>query len=159
MGKSDMQKALKKLEYGIYVVSTRVGHETGAFVASWLSQVSFEPPMLMIAIHKDHFSGELIKGGDFFTVNVISEGGKSLLSRFLSSSKFGVDKFEGIAQLQGKTGVPIMADCLAYLECQVESSIPAGDHNIFVGKVISGKCMHEGKTLTTKDTPIRYNKP
>ncbi|MBI4596039.1 MAG: flavin reductase family protein [Candidatus Tectomicrobia bacterium] len=159
MQQASIHAALKKLEYGIYVVSTRVGHETSAFVASWLSQVSFEPPMVMIAIHKDHFSGHLIKGGDFFTVNIIGKDQKNMLSRFLAPSKMGVDKFESLPQLKGETGVPIMGDCVAYLECQVETSLLSGDHNIFVGHVLAGKCLRDGETLTTKDTPVRYNKP
>ncbi len=159
MEQASIHAALKKLEYGIYVVSTRIGHETSAFVASWLSQVSFDPPMIMIAIHRDHFSGVLIKGGDYFTVNIMGKDQKPILSRFLAPSKMGVNKFEGLTQLEGQTGVPIMSDCVAYLECQVETSLQTGDHNIFVGKVLAGKCLRDGETLTTKDTPIRYNKP
>ena len=44
------------------------------------------------------------------------------------------------------TGAPILADCLAYVDCRVVDILPGGDHEIFIGEIVAGE-LHEGRPL------------
>jgi len=140
----DLDKALGRLSGGLYVVTARQGQgeslRSGAMVASWVSQASFDPPGITVAVAKDRAIEALMQVGDRFVLNVLREGNhQQLLRHFLRRFPPGADRFEGVSTLDGvAAGGPVLGDSLAYLGCRVAQRLEGPDHWIIYAVVEEG---------------------
>ena len=140
----DLDKALGRLSGGLYVVTAQQGEGSeqrrGAMVASWVSQASFEPPGLTVAVAKDRAIEALMQVGDRFVLNVLAEDNhQSLLRHFLKRFPPGADRFAGVVTLEGAAqGGPVLSDALAYLDCQVQQRMECADHWLIYAVVRGG---------------------
>ena len=140
----DLDKALGRLSGGLYVVTASQGEgeslRRSAMVASWVSQASFSPPGLTVAVAKDRAIEALMQVGDRFVLNVLREDNhQSLLRHFLKRFRPGADRFEGVSVLEGVAdGGPVLGDALAYLGCRVEQRLEGPDHWIIYAVVEQG---------------------
>ncbi|MEY4353687.1 MAG: hypothetical protein RLZZ609_1928 [Cyanobacteriota bacterium] len=140
----DLDKALGRLSGGLYVVTARQGEgeaaRSGAMVASWVSQASFEPPGLTVAVAKDRAIEALLQVDDRFVLNILREDNhQQLLRHFLKRFPPGADRFAGVATLDGvAAGGPVLGDALAYLGCRVSQRMEGPDHWIIYAVVEEG---------------------
>ncbi|MGC6483388.1 MAG: flavin reductase, partial [Synechococcus sp.] len=140
----DLDKALGRLSGGLYVVTASQGKgenlRRSAMVASWVSQASFTPPGLTVAVAKDRAIETLMQVGDRFVLNVLRDDNhQPLLRHFLKRFRPGADRFEGVNVLEGvATGGPVLGDALAYLDCRVEQRLEGPDHWIIYAVVEQG---------------------
>ena len=140
----DLDKALGRLSGGLYVVTARQGEgeaaRSGAMVASWVSQASFEPPGLTVAVAKDRAIEALLQVDDRFVLNILREDNhQQLLRHFLKRFPPGADRFAGVATLNGvAAGGPVLGDALAYLGCRVAQRLEGPDHWIIYAVVEQG---------------------
>jgi flavin reductase (DIM6/NTAB) family NADH-FMN oxidoreductase RutF len=155
----DLDKALGRLSGGLYVVTARQGEgeslRSGAMVASWVSQASFEPPGLTVAVAKDRAIEALMQVGDRFVLNVLREDNhQELLRHFLRRFPPGADRFAGVATLDGvAVGGPVLGDALAFLGCRVAQRLEGPDHWIIYAVVEEGNVAD-----TTSTTAVHHRK-
>jgi flavin reductase (DIM6/NTAB) family NADH-FMN oxidoreductase RutF len=141
----DLDKALGRLSGGLYVVTARQGEgeatRSGAMVASWVSQASFEPPGITVAVAKDRAIESLLQVGDRFVLNILREDNhQQLLRHFLRRFPPGADRFAGVNVLEGAaSGGPVLGDALAFLGCRVAQRMEGPDHWIIYAEVEEGK--------------------
>lgn len=137
---SSLERALGRISSGLYLITAQKGEISGAMLASWVIQASLEPMGVAIAVAKDRAIESLMHPGDHFVLNVLEEGNEQrLMKHFLKRFPPGGDRFEGIKTYQAKNGSPILADALAYLECQVTSRADCSDHWIIYSTVQTGR--------------------
>jgi flavin reductase (DIM6/NTAB) family NADH-FMN oxidoreductase RutF len=141
----DLDKALGRLSGGLYVVTARQTDGEGvsrssAMVASWVSQASFDPPGLTVAVAKDRAIEALMQVGDRFVLNILREDNhQDLLRHFLKRFPPGADRFAGVATLEGAAaGGPVLGDALAFLGCRVCQRMEGPDHWIIYAEVEQG---------------------
>ena len=113
-------KALGKMTYGIYVLTSCHKEEINGMIASWVSQVSYEPLLIMAAVHPNRYSHRLIEQSGCFALHVIDRQQTEFLARFKGPDP--KSKFSSVQWERGKTGCPILNDCMAYLECKVKAA-------------------------------------
>ena len=145
---SDLDKAIGRLSGGLYIITATRGDVSSAMLASWVSQASFEPIGLTIAVAKDRAIESLMQVGDRFVLNILEEGKyQDLMRHFLKRFKPGADRFAGVNTQTAANGSPILTDALAYLECEVVSRMECSDHWIVYSKVDLGRVSNpEGLT-------------
>ena len=98
-------------------------------LASWVTQASFQPLGVAIAVAKDRAIESLLQVDDTLVLNVLQEGNyHRLMKHFLKRFPPGADRFAGIATYDASNGSPILAEALAYVECTVTHRIEASDH-------------------------------
>ncbi|WP_427160779.1 diflavin flavoprotein [Aliinostoc sp. HNIBRCY26] len=137
---ADLDKALGRLSGGLYIITAQKGEVSSAMLASWVSQASFKPIGLSIAVAKDRAIESLMQVGDRFVLNVLEEGNyQTLMRHFLKRFAPGADRFEGIRTQKAENGAPILADALAYMECEVQSRMDCGDHWAVYSTVYAGR--------------------
>jgi flavorubredoxin/flavin reductase (DIM6/NTAB) family NADH-FMN oxidoreductase RutF len=137
---TDLDKAIGRLSGGLYIITATKGNLSSAMLASWVSQASFEPIGLTIAVAKDRAIESLMQVGDRFILNILEEGKyQGLMKHFLKRFKPGADRFAGINTQTAANGSPILTDALAYLECEVSSRMECSDHWIVYSKVELGR--------------------
>jgi flavin reductase (DIM6/NTAB) family NADH-FMN oxidoreductase RutF len=107
-------------------------------LASWVSQATFNPPGLTVAVAKERAIESLLHEGAPFVLNILAEG-KQLRRHFLKSFPPGADRFAGIDLSEATNGCPILTDSLAYLECTVKSRMECGDHWLVYATTQAGK--------------------
>ena len=136
----DLDKALGRLSGGLYVVTARQEERASAMVASWVSQASFEPPGITVAVAKDRAIEALMQVGDRFVLNILREDNhQGLLRHFLKRFPPGADRFAGVSTLDGVAeGGPVLGDALAFLGCRVLQRMEGPDHWIIYAEVEQG---------------------
>jgi len=141
----DLDKALGRLSGGLYVVTARQsdgegGTRSSAMVASWVSQASFQPPGITVAVAKDRAIEALLQVGDRFVLNILRDDNhQQLLRHFLKRFPPGADRFAGVTTLDGAAaGGPVLGDALAYLGCRVAQRLEGPDHWIIYAEVEEG---------------------
>jgi flavorubredoxin/flavin reductase (DIM6/NTAB) family NADH-FMN oxidoreductase RutF len=155
----DLDKALGRLSGGLYVVTARqgdgAGARSGAMVASWVSQASFDPPGLTVAVAKDRAIEALLQVGDRFVLNVLREDNhQQLLRHFLRRFPPGADRFAGVNILEGvAAGGPVLGDALAFLGCRVAQRMEGPDHWIVYAVVEQGNVAD-----STASTAVHHRK-
>ncbi|MBD2691118.1 diflavin flavoprotein [Anabaena catenula] len=136
----NMEKALGRISSGLYIVTAKKGDMSGAMIASWVTQASLQPLGFTIAVAKDRAIDNLLQLGDRFVLNVLEEGNyQDLKKHFLKRLHPGADRFAGVKTQTAKNGSPILTDALAYMECEVVSSMECSDHWILYCTVEDGR--------------------
>jgi flavorubredoxin/flavin reductase (DIM6/NTAB) family NADH-FMN oxidoreductase RutF len=137
---TDLDKALGRISGGLYIITAQKGGVKSAMLASWVTQASFQPLGLTIAVAKDRAIESLMQVGDRFVLNVLEEGNyQGLMKHFLKRFPPGADRFAGVKTQPAENGSPILTDALAYMECHVASRMELSDHWIVYATVDAGR--------------------
>jgi ferric-chelate reductase [NAD(P)H] len=143
-------RALHKLRYGLYVVSSRKDDRLNGLIANGITQVSAVPANFVVSINKENLTYEFIKASKVLSIAVLSkEAPLEFIGRFGFKSGREIDKFEGINYKVGKTGAPIVLDnALAYVEANVINEADLGTHTIFIAQMVDTAIIKEGEPMT-----------
>jgi flavorubredoxin/flavin reductase (DIM6/NTAB) family NADH-FMN oxidoreductase RutF len=137
---NDLEKALGRLSSGLYIITTSHGDLSSAMLASWVTQTSFKPLGVTIAVARDRAIESMLHVGDRFVLNVLEESNyQPLMKHFLKRFPPGANRFEGIKTYPATNGSPILVDALAYMECEVNRRIECGDHWLIYSTVSVGR--------------------
>ena len=150
------KQVLRTFTYGLYAVSCANEGEVNIFTANWLTQVSFDPPLLALSIENTSKSLPMILSSRIFTVNVLRAGGRELAGKLGKSAIQHPDKLTGIAYELGANGCPILQDALAWVACTVLHTTETGDSTLIVGEVVDVGMLGEGQPLTMADAGFRH---
>jgi flavin reductase (DIM6/NTAB) family NADH-FMN oxidoreductase RutF len=150
------KQALRTFTYGLYIVMCHDGEEVNGFTANWLTQISFEPPLLAISIENDAKSLPMILNSQHFTVNVLRTGQRSLAGTLGKSAYKHPQKLSGIDYTLNEQGYPILSEALAWVACEVRQTTPAGDSTLVIAEVIDAGVIAEGQPLTMVETGFKH---
>lgn len=143
----------RRLTLGVYVVGVAAEGRRNGFTAVWITQVSFDPLLLALAINPTGASYPLLQAGRGFTISVLKRGQLELARRFGTGSGRDQDKLAGIRWRPGRNGAPILEEALAYFDCELIESLPSGDHHLVLGRVIDGRILAaDAEPLTYAET-------
>ncbi|MCP2730961.1 diflavin flavoprotein [Limnofasciculus baicalensis] len=134
------EQAVGRVVGSLCVLSAKRENISSAMLASWVTQASFNPPGVTVAIAKDRAVESLSHTGDKFVLNILQEG-KTIRRHFLKPFAPGEDRFAGLNVAESENGSPIITDSLAYLECTVKSRMECGDHWLVYALVNNGKML------------------
>jgi flavorubredoxin/flavin reductase (DIM6/NTAB) family NADH-FMN oxidoreductase RutF len=145
-------QAVGRIVGSLCVVSAKRGDVSSGMLASWVSQATFNPPGLTVAVAKDRAMESLTHSGDKFVLNILAEG-KQLRKHFMKNFAPGEDRFAGVETKEAQNGCPILSDALAYLECTVENRMDCGDHWVVYAVVENGHLLQDAGV-----TAVHYRK-
>jgi flavin reductase (DIM6/NTAB) family NADH-FMN oxidoreductase RutF len=150
------KSALRGITYGLYLVGTKDENGVNAFTGNWLTQTSFEPPLVAVAIKAGTRSQQQVASAGVFSVNILETGQKDMATAFFRSVEPEGNKLAGYEFYTEKTGCPIFKDALRFFECNVVEKVEKGDHFIYIGEVINAGVHREGEPMTLKETGFYY---
>jgi flavin reductase (DIM6/NTAB) family NADH-FMN oxidoreductase RutF len=152
-----LHEILREMPCALYAIGLRGGHaEVNFLIVSWLTQCSFDPPLLMMAVRRNSFSYDLISEGDAFSVNLIDKGKRELAQQLVKPADRVGDKVGKFDYSDGETGAPILRDAFAYIECKVREIHEPGDHAIVIGEIVNGGQRGTGDQLACSDLHWHY---
>jgi len=148
---------LRQLPHGVYVVTSGSGDRAHGFTATWITQASFKPPLVVVAIRHDSQSYASVTASGAFAVNLLRKDGRAIAERFFQPPSASGSRFGELAFHAGDaTGAPILDDALGALECKVVHVFDRGDHSVVVGEVLGAATCRGGDLLLLADTPWKY---
>ena len=128
--------ALRMIPYGLYVLTGESDGRVAAATVNWVTQASFDPPLVAVGVKADSTAHEVIKQVGSFALNVLCKGQQSLAFSFFKSVERDGDTIAGESFSSGKTGSPILANAAGFLDCSLLDTVEKGDHSVFVGEVV-----------------------
>jgi flavin reductase (DIM6/NTAB) family NADH-FMN oxidoreductase RutF len=150
------KQVLRTFTYGLYAVSCANEGEVNVFTANWLTQASFDPPLLAISVEKISKSLPMILRSRNFTVNVFRSGDRELAAKLGKSALQHPDKLVNIPFHPGLNGCPILEDALAWVACEIRNTVDAGDSTLIIAEVIDVGMLNEGHPLTMAEAGFRH---
>jgi flavin reductase (DIM6/NTAB) family NADH-FMN oxidoreductase RutF len=151
-------EALRQIPYGLYVVGVRGrgDGETNAMAASWVTQCSFDPPQLMVAIRKPSRTYDLIKRGGRFSLNLLDKKERRIIRALVKPFRAVGNKIDQVRHVEEGTGAPVLSQAFAYVECKVREVYQPGDHALVVGDVIHAGLRGGGEAMMCSDLKWHY---
>jgi flavin reductase (DIM6/NTAB) family NADH-FMN oxidoreductase RutF len=138
VGADGMAVAVGRIPSGVGILTARHHTESTGMLASWFQQAAFEPLMVSVAVKSGRPIGEMIENSAGFVINVVGKDDGGLMKHFGKGFAPGEKAFDGLAVEEGECGISLR-DALSVVECTLSACVEAGDHTLFVGKVVAGR--------------------
>ncbi len=136
---SPLGHALGRVPSGLYILTVRHGERSTGMLASWVQQAGFEPPMLTVAVANQRYVGDWLAESKRFTLNQVAAGSKALIRHFGRGFPADAPAFDGLELRDEPTASgPVLDGAMAYLDAEVTGEFAAGDHRVFVARVVAG---------------------
>jgi flavin reductase (DIM6/NTAB) family NADH-FMN oxidoreductase RutF len=151
------QKTLRMLSNGVYVLTARSEDRFGAATVTWVSQVSFKPPLIMAAVRRESNVFKCLADSRMAALHIVGNGQQEIARRFFFPTRVNCTTLNGEPFVEGKTAAPILANLPAHVECQVEQIVDTdGDHAMVVLRVVEAEFHEKVRPLTIAETPWEY---
>ena len=154
------RRVLWKMPSGLFVIGSRAGDRRNAMTANWVTQVSFDPKLVAVAVEKEAVTHELVHEGRAFSVNVVDREDRAIVRKFTKPVEVDAEThtLNGFPFHDGRTGAPVLDQAVAYVECEVRHEIDVGGHTLFVGEVVDAAFQKDEETdvLRMEDTRMNY---
>jgi 3-hydroxy-9,10-secoandrosta-1,3,5(10)-triene-9,17-dione monooxygenase reductase component len=124
--------ALGRFATGIALVTAAPDGEPAGLIVNSLASVSLEPPLLSFCPSRSSLTWSRMRRARRFGINVLGRQHERFAIR---ATPAGADRFAGLDWELARSGVPLLTDALATLECEIVAEHPTGDHWIVVGRV------------------------
>ncbi len=149
---------LRQFTYGLCAVTAAHEGERGVFTANWLSQVSFDPPLVALSVEIESATLGLIRESGRFAICPLGADQREIAGNLgrpkaRTGDKFAAYNLETVATAGGP---PALASALGYVVCNVVSESPAGDSVVLIGEVIEAQVLHDGDPLTMRAAGFRH---
>ncbi|MCC5663546.1 diflavin flavoprotein [Nostoc sp. CHAB 5784] len=137
-----VEQAVGRIVGSVCVVTAKQGEVSTAMLGAWVSQATFNPPGLTVAIAKDRAIESLMYPGGKFALNILPEGNhQDYMKHFRKSFAPGENRFANFSTAVADNGCTVLTDALAYLECSVNQRLECGDHWVVYATVDEGKLL------------------
>ncbi|MCF3963913.1 flavin reductase family protein [Streptomyces fuscigenes] len=140
-----LRSVFRRHAAGVAVITAGTEGRPVGFTATSLTSVAADPPMVSFGVSTTSSCWPVLARTRYVGVHVLAEHQRELAATFARS---GADRFAPPTSWSfGPHGVPVLDGVLAWLVCEVESRVPAGDHRIVVARVVEGDPSGSGGPL------------
>ena len=156
------RRVLWKMPSGLYVVgSTDKGERRNGMTLNWASQISFDPKLVGIGVEREALTHELIAAGGVFSLCLLDREDRAIVRKFTKPVEvdLAARTLNGFPYIDGSaTGAPVLAQSVAYVECEVRQTVDIGIHTLFLGEIVSAAFLKDEDTpiLRMEDTRMNY---
>ena len=155
MSDDPIKDTLRMMPYGFYAITSRTDTDLNAMVANWVSQISFEPRLVALALQKTSHSYDLVKEGGVFTINLFRTEDADYLKGITKGRSKNPDKMKDANYEPAPvTGCPVLEGAAAYLELEVVNFVDVGgDHDLVIGSPVGAGVLKEGEAADILNLP------
>ncbi|MDX1384795.1 MAG: flavin reductase family protein [Thermoanaerobaculia bacterium] len=154
-----LNRILWKIPNVLCLVGSRSGDEWNGMTTSWVTQVAMEPVLVAISVDASAVTNRLIKGGGAFSVNLWDRADTRPFVKFSKPATFEDMALNGRPVREGRLGVPIFEEAVAWMECEVAVTQPLGTHDLFIGEVVDAgfrEGVEDPEVARMEDTRMKY---
>lgn len=151
------RNTLRMLSNGVYVLTSRSGDRYGAATVTWVSQVSFRPPLVMVAVKRDSNVFQCLEHSRTAVLHIVGERQQDIAHRFFFPTHAEHGTINGEPFAEGRTAAPVLPNLPAYIEGQVARIFDTdGDHAVVILRAVEAECREQVRPLTVAETPWEY---
>jgi flavin reductase (DIM6/NTAB) family NADH-FMN oxidoreductase RutF len=133
----DFRNAMRQLTGGVSVITAGRGRDISGMTVTSVSSLSVDPQALIVSINREASSWPLVRRYGFFGVNILTSDQIDIAERFTGRGGLkGADRFAGARWMTRASGVPLLIDALAAIDCEVEDVVERHSHAIVIGRVL-----------------------
>ena len=136
MDADSKKTALRMIPYGIYVLTANGDEGPTAATVNWVTQTSFDPPLIVIGVKADSHTYAAVKQAGKFALNMLGKGQQGQAFGFFKPSEVDGNMISGEPFHEGSSGAPVLDNAPAHVECEVVEIVERGDHHVVIGEVI-----------------------
>ena len=143
--KQEFRSAMSLYPTGVAVVTTDPeGHAAFGLTVNSFTSLSLEPALIMWNLQKSSDTYKAWHDVESFAVNFLREEQRDLSAHYARRGDHDLDMDQIV---RGSTGCPILADCMANLECKMHARYEEGDHVIIIGEVVAVMAQEDSNPL------------
>ena len=133
----DFRSAMRRLTGGVSVITAGIGWDISGMTVTSVSSLSVDPPALIVSINRESSSWPLVRRYGFFGVNILTSDQIDIAERFTGKDGLkGAQRFASAHWTTRVSGVPLLTDALAVIDCEVEDVVERHSHAIVIGRVL-----------------------
>lgn len=126
------------IPYGLYLLTAESkSGKIAAATVNWVTQASFNPPLVVVGVKADSFAHAAIKESGSFALNMLGKKQNDIAFTFFKPQEREDISIGGQPFRKGVTGSPVFENLPAFVECNLVETVEKGDHSIFVGEVVN----------------------
>ncbi|MEO6040634.1 MAG: flavin reductase family protein [Croceibacterium sp.] len=142
------RSAMRHVAATVYAVTTGHGGDRYGILATAVSSLSFDPPSLLVCVHRAASLHAPLAQADRFCINVLGLGNRDVADQFMSGSRG--DRF-AVGEWEEWHGLPMLATAQSSLVCRKADCHEFGTHTIFIGALLAAKHRADAAPLTYYD--------
>lgn len=146
-------QALSSLHYGLYFLSAGSREQPRGMLVSWVSQVSGDPPLVMVAVRHNRATLEVLQEQQAFALNLLPSGDREMVGNL---ARRGAARLQGVALEQGPGGLPVLVGGRGVICCRVVETFQPGDHVLLVGQAEKALWRSDGQVYTAAEAGHAY---
>jgi len=156
------RRVLWTMPSGLYVIGSRGSDpaDKNLMTANWVTQLSFNPKWIGVGVEHTAHTHRLIEDSRCFSVSIIDREDRAIVRRFTKPVEvdMAAQTLNGFAYVERVTGAPVLAQAVAFVDCEVREQLQTGDHSFFAGEVVDCGFLRAEDTavLRMEDTRMNY---
>lgn len=139
-----LARALGRIPSGLFIVTTEAAGRPIGFLGSFVMQTGFAPPTVCVAVGKTRDHLDALRARRAFTLSVVDARSRGVMGAFFKRLSGSESPYDGLATERAPSGLAVLADTLAWLDCAVVGEHATGDHVVVFGEVRDGAVRREG---------------
>lgn len=154
-----LNRVLWKIPNVLCLVGSRAGDEWNGMTTSWVTQVAMEPVLVSVSVDASAITNRLIREGGAFSVNLWDRADTRPFVKFSKPATREGMTLNGRPIREGRLGVPIFEEAVAWIECRVVDMRPLGTHDLFIGEVVDAGFragVEDPDVARMEDTRMKY---
>jgi flavin reductase (DIM6/NTAB) family NADH-FMN oxidoreductase RutF len=157
MDRKTQQKTLRLISNGVYVLTARCGERMGAATVTWVSQISFKPPLVMAAVRRESNVFQCLAESGSAVLHIVGDGQGEIARRFFHPTAAANGTINGEPFADGHTSAPVLPRLPAHVECRVGRVVDSGgDHALVILEAVEAECSETVRPLIVAETPWHY---
>lgn len=135
LGAQSLRTVAGRYATGVAVVSAVAGGVDHAMTTNSFASLSLDPLLVLFCVERSSRFHEALKLTDSFAVSVLPESAVHFARWFSLRGRPLTDQFADVPHERSERGVPLVTGALGWIECEIDSMVSAGDHDIVIGAV------------------------
>jgi len=159
MDEDAKRQVLRRIPYGMFVMTAIGGGKCAASTLTWLSQCSFHPPLVMVGVQSNSLMHDAIESSGALAVNFLAGHQREVAEKFFRPPEdVASGRLHGMRYEPGpETGSPLLTDLPDWIELRVTDRVARGDHTVYVCEVVgAGARRPDFQPLLLASTPWNY---
>jgi flavin reductase (DIM6/NTAB) family NADH-FMN oxidoreductase RutF len=149
--------ALGRIASGLFILTVKRDRVETGMLVSWVQQCSFQPPRISVALAPGRPISSLLDRQSQFTLNILDSDQADMIVHFGRGFSLEDDAFGKLDVDRSVPSGPVLSEALAALECRVVERFSAGDHDLFIGQIVSGRLLGDGLPMVhTRKNGFHY---
>ncbi|MFQ6610364.1 MAG: flavin reductase family protein [Fidelibacterota bacterium] len=156
MNKDEKKYLLKQFSHDVFILASRDKEKFCASTVTWVSQASFDPPLLSVCIKRKSQSFHIIQNRGAFILHCLDQKQKDIAADFFRPTVKEKDCLNNHTFKFSTSNLPILTEPPAYFECKVVGMLDKGDHPIFLAEITNVNIDREFKIMNLNSTEWSY---